>query len=189
MIIGTLALGVGCAGLLNASEAWDVAFRLVNTGLLLISPLAAILRSGHTRAGWAGFATFGWAYLWLSLPTSAPTDTVLHPDQTVRKMLTRLGQVRTYPPIAVGHRVDVMDYSKEPWVYVRGTVIREYARGCFEVALDDGRKANECLAAFRLDNREYYLSVGRTLANLLFALSGGILARCLSPEPVKTNRD
>ncbi len=59
---------------------------------------------------------------------------------------------------------------------MRGTVVREYAKGCFEVALDDGRKASECLAAFRMDNREYYLSVGNTLACLLFGLLGSALA-------------
>jgi len=181
MIFWTIALGVGSAALLDASEAWSVAIRLVNTGLLLLAPLAAILRQGRSRAAWAGFATFGWAYLLLSLPIFDQVDTIIRPHPAVRASLMRLGQVRKYLPFAVGARVDVLDYSKEPRVYVRGTVIREYARNCFEVALDDGRKASECLGAFRVDNSEYYLSVGSTLASLLFALSGATLARSLIP--------
>jgi hypothetical protein len=124
-----------------------------------------------------GFAIFGWGYFLLSLPTFDRADTLFLPHQNVRATLVRLGQVRKYPPLAVGQRVDVIDYSKEPRVYARGTVVREYARNCFEVALDDGRKVSECSGAFRLDNREYYLSVGSTLASLLFAFSGATLGQ------------
>jgi hypothetical protein len=177
--IAMLAVGIAC--LLNATEAGSIALRVVNTSLLLLAPLAAVLHPGRARSAWAGFAIFGWAYLLLSLPAFEHVDSLLHPQQIVRATLNRLDRVRRYAPPAVGDRVDVQDFSKKPWAYVRGMVIREYARNCFEVALDDGRKVSECLAAFRMDNREYYLTVGDTLACLLFGLLGSTLARPFIP--------
>src|SRR5947209_9977668 len=105
LILWTLALGVGCAALLNASEAWDTAIRVANTALLLVAPLVASLRQGRGRAAWAGFAIFGWAYLLLSLPAFEHTPSV-HPHQTVRAMLVRLNYVREYPPFKTGQIVD-----------------------------------------------------------------------------------
>src|SRR5688572_19983053 len=134
--IAMLAVGIAC--LLYASEAWSVILRVVNTVLLLLAPLAAVLHLGRARSAWAGFATFGWAYLLLSSSAFEQVEVVVHPPQLVRESLIRLDLVRKYPPLTVGTRVDVMDYSKQPYAYVRGTVVREYAKDCFDVALDDG---------------------------------------------------
>ena len=70
LVILVLILGVGFAALRESDETWDSSVFSLALGVLSISILLAIHRTGHRRAFWLGFALFGWAYLGLSLVPS-----------------------------------------------------------------------------------------------------------------------
>src|SRR5271157_4920461 len=67
LVILVLLLGVGFAALRESNETWDSSIFTLTLGVLLISILLAIHRSGSSRAFWLGFALLGSAYLGLSL--------------------------------------------------------------------------------------------------------------------------
>jgi hypothetical protein len=62
-----LFVAVAFAALRQADELWDSAIFSLTVGLLLISVLLAVHRTGRSRAFWLGFAVVGWAYLIVSL--------------------------------------------------------------------------------------------------------------------------
>ena len=70
LVILVLILGVGFAALRESNEIWDSSIFTITLGVLLISILLAIHRTGSRRAFWLGFALFGSAYLGLSLVPS-----------------------------------------------------------------------------------------------------------------------
>src|SRR5262245_27352384 len=67
LVILVLVLGVGFAALRESNDIWDSGVFTLTLGILLISILLAVHRTGKRRAFWVGFALFGWAYLGLSL--------------------------------------------------------------------------------------------------------------------------
>ena len=70
LVILVMLLGVGFAALRESSATWDSSIFSVTLGVLLISILLAMHRTGKRGAFWLGFALFGSAYLGLSLVRS-----------------------------------------------------------------------------------------------------------------------
>jgi hypothetical protein len=61
-----LVCGVAVAALRNASEIWAGILLLLTLGLLAAALLGVAYRREAGRAGWIGFALFGWGYLTLA---------------------------------------------------------------------------------------------------------------------------
>jgi hypothetical protein len=70
LVILVLFVGIGFAALRESNDIWDSSIFSITLGVLLISILLAIHRTGRGRAFWLGFALFGSAYLGLSLVES-----------------------------------------------------------------------------------------------------------------------
>ena len=62
-----LVSAVGFAALRNASEAWAGWMLLLTCGVLTLAVVGSLCRGPDERAGWLGFALFGWGYLALAL--------------------------------------------------------------------------------------------------------------------------
>src|SRR4051812_9031328 len=83
LMILMLVLAVSVAALRDASDAWAGVFLGVTLFLLASSLLGILYRRGATRAGWQGFALFGWGYLVLAMgptgldPAKLPTTRLL----------------------------------------------------------------------------------------------------------------
>src|SRR6185312_594298 len=83
LMILTLVIAVAAAALRDASDAWAGVILGVTLFLLASSLLGVLHRRGATRAGWQGFALFGWVYLVLAMgplgfdPTRLPTTQLL----------------------------------------------------------------------------------------------------------------
>ncbi len=80
-----LVAAVGFAALRNASEAWAGWLLLLTCGVLTLAVVGSLCRGPAERAGWLGFALFGWGYLalaqWSSLskvtlPTISLADAI-----------------------------------------------------------------------------------------------------------------
>jgi hypothetical protein len=88
-----LVLAVGFAALRSSSKAWSVVVLTLTLVLQFTAILGAIYRRGRDRAGWLGFALFGWGYWILS---SAPAfRTEIRPQLATTPLLDYL-----YPQIA-----------------------------------------------------------------------------------------
>jgi hypothetical protein len=70
LLIAIIVLGVGFAALRESNDTWDCGVFNLTLGILLVSTLLAIHRSGKKRAFWLGLGLFGWAYLGLTLVPS-----------------------------------------------------------------------------------------------------------------------
>jgi hypothetical protein len=62
-----LILAIGLAAWKNANAAWAGVIFLLTCGLLGLATIGSICRRDAARAGWLGFALFGWGYLGLVL--------------------------------------------------------------------------------------------------------------------------
>jgi hypothetical protein len=72
-LAGLMVLVLGIAALRDASETWAGIVHLLTLGLLGVSILGVVYRSGGRRAWWLGFGLFGWGYAALTLaPWSKP---------------------------------------------------------------------------------------------------------------------
>jgi len=63
LLMLVLVLGVGFAALRESNETWDCIIFSATLGVLSISTLFAVHRTGQRRAFWLGFALIGSAYL------------------------------------------------------------------------------------------------------------------------------
>src|SRR5689334_9877107 len=78
LMVAVLVAAVGLAALRFATPMWASSVHTVFLGLLLAALLGACLATGRARAGWLGFAVFGWGYLlfgftsWFSAGTAPP---------------------------------------------------------------------------------------------------------------------
>jgi hypothetical protein len=70
LVMLVLILGVGFAALRESNETWDSIIFSMTLGVLFISVLLAVHRTGQRRVFWLGFALFGSAYLGFSLVPS-----------------------------------------------------------------------------------------------------------------------
>ncbi len=70
LVILILVLGIGFAALRESTDTWDSIIFGITLGVLLISILLAIHRTGQKRAFWLGFALFGSVYLGLCVVPS-----------------------------------------------------------------------------------------------------------------------
>lgn len=70
LVILVLVLGVSFAALRESNETWDSIIFSMTLGVLFISVLLAVNRTGQRRVFWLGFSLFGSAYLGFSLVPS-----------------------------------------------------------------------------------------------------------------------
>jgi hypothetical protein len=61
-----LALSIGIVSLRSASDAWAAFILLMTLGILTLSVLGIVYRTGSRRASWVGFALLGWGYMVLT---------------------------------------------------------------------------------------------------------------------------
>ena len=76
LVILVLVLGISFAALRESNDIWESGVFTVTLGLLLVSILLAVHRTGSRQAFWIGFALFGAAYLGLSVVPSIETRLV-----------------------------------------------------------------------------------------------------------------
>ena len=70
-------LAVGCGLLIYATPLLSRLTFTAALGVLLVAVVSAVCRAGERRAFWAGFAAFGFAYVWLICGSwQAPDGTV-----------------------------------------------------------------------------------------------------------------
>jgi len=174
MMCLTLFLAVGIASLLNASAGWVMVVRSLSASLLLIAILGTIYRTGRRRAFWVGFLTFGWGYVILSVIADQSKDTLVSPSRESRKALNLLNLKK--PLILVtGSYSDVKDFQNG-MVFKTVKVLDSYAPNYFYVLDANGRREGRHITDFRADNSEYYLNVGDSLFNLMYAFIGSSIA-------------
>ena len=70
LVILVLVFGISFAALRESNDIWESGVFIVTLGLLLVSILLGVHRTGSRRAFWFGFTLFGAAYLGLSLVPS-----------------------------------------------------------------------------------------------------------------------
>jgi hypothetical protein len=167
-----LLLGIGMAALLHATAGWAVALAITITLLLFVAVLGAYFRKGSARAFWIGFLLFGWSYVALSSVETGFMDQLTNPRQETKRLLLWLNLTKTYLPVAVGQRVEVIyEGAHSP-----ARVTDSHGNGSFEVVYEDGKREWLNLNYIRRDNTEFYLSVGNSLSNLICALAGSLVA-------------
>jgi hypothetical protein len=124
LIVGLMA--VGFAALRVSSRLWASACFSVVLLALIVSVAELIYRRGSRRAGWAGFALFGWSYFliafgpapinaWRDLLVSAPALGILE-----EQLLEQPNPTRAVGPGRAGAstRVSTSGYTElSPWSY------------------------------------------------------------------------
>jgi hypothetical protein len=105
-LIGLVALcAVTFAALRTSSPYWASAMMSLTMLVLLGSVVASVW--GRHRAGWSGFAIFGWGYFLLAF--GSPFRDVVRPH-----MLTSVAIVESYRHVHPEVRIDVMDLALLP---------------------------------------------------------------------------
>jgi hypothetical protein len=66
LLLVIFVLGIGFAALRVSDDLWESSIFTLTLGMLLVSILLGVHRSGSKRAFWIGFALFGWGYLALA---------------------------------------------------------------------------------------------------------------------------
>ncbi len=77
LLVVIFILGIGFAALRESTELWQSGTFTLTIGVLLISTLLAVHRTGKRRAFWLGFALFGSVYLGLSLVPSIESRLIM----------------------------------------------------------------------------------------------------------------
>jgi hypothetical protein len=174
LIILIALFGIGAASLLNASRFWAGVIPMLTTTLLLASILGVIYRRGESRAGWIGFAVFGWGFVLLSLFGSSAKIALVDPSQQARLLLRWFAYTRDLGPV-VGQFSDVRRAgSFEP-----AMVLERFPNGGYHVQFEDGRKTGATIDQFRRNNEEFYLDVGNSMCVVGFALIGSMISNVL----------
>jgi hypothetical protein len=175
LMLFTLLIGMGTASLLNASRLWASLIPTLTTMLLLAAILGVTYRTGENRAPWVGFTIFGWGYVLLSVSGGLFKEVLIDPSQESRRVLLWLDLKKNLTPVT-GEYSDVMDYTRGGR-FARAKVLDSYGPGNYTVQFEDGQKVGANIRSFRRDNTEFYLIVGNSLCNLLFAFAGFLFAR------------
>jgi hypothetical protein len=148
-----LALAVGLTALRSRSGAWSVAVFSLTLVLHFTAVLGVIYRRHGDRAGWLGFALFGWGYLMLAFAPGFCTE--IRPQLGTDLLLGYL-----YPQIAP--------------IPPPGAVFNE---GSNEYYAPDQSGA---LVVWGPDTEPAFRRTGHSLMAVLFALMGALMARWLA---------
>ncbi len=170
----TAVFAVGMAALFNSSAAWATIMTLSMTILLLLAGIAVVYRTGRCRAGWIGFLIFGWGYILLSVLQEHSQEAPIDFPSLNRHILAQMHLKRNLKPIP-GSYADIMDDESDSPYYVSVKVLEMVQLGHYKVQFSDGRVKTVNPTLFRQDNKKFYLPVGRSLLNLLFALIGSLV--------------
>ncbi|REJ66591.1 MAG: hypothetical protein DWQ31_14190 [Planctomycetota bacterium] len=66
LMVLMVLVALGLTALMNAGPIWASLFTGIVVVFLMFATLAALVRRGRVRAGWTGFAVFGWTYFLLT---------------------------------------------------------------------------------------------------------------------------
>jgi hypothetical protein len=133
-------------------------------------------RSGESRAAWAGFVVFGWGFVLLSILGNSSKDSLVDPSQETRRFLHWLDYNKNITPPVIGQYFDVRD-NRRGGTFAAAKVLATYSSGNHTVQFEDGYIVGANIASFRRTNEEFYLVVGNSLGNLLFAFAGMLIGR------------
>ena len=172
-------LAVGCGALIYASP---LVSKLIFTAAIVVLLAAAVLafcRFGAARAFWAGFACFGFAYLWLTCGQwQSPDGTVPLRDRLVTTDLLLHCQ-RALPsnqPIATttvaGSPVPVVGYAVP--VFFDAAASSGFSPG-YPASM--GSSVVATAAGPAMVDHSDFLTTGHGLFTIAFALLGGIIAK------------
>ncbi len=142
-----LVSAVGIVALRYSTVAWVGAIDLLTRAILGLAVVKAIYGRGPTRAGWLGFAVFGWGFLGLVMPRMLPD---------------RLGEGLLLPYLPTRILLAV-----EPFLGREPGLRQGFA--AFDVSMGDFRDV------LRADY--IYLRIGYDLLAMVVALVGGMLTR------------
>ena len=128
MLVLVASIAIGFAALHTASAFWALGLLTVEYVLLVSSLLGIYFRAGRERAGWVGFAFFGWGFILLSMGPlalgeyGAPYASNNGPDQEeVRPILTPLEMTRQC--------LDLLALNRRPVPHLVGDTIQVRWRG------------------------------------------------------------
>jgi hypothetical protein len=169
-------LAVAIASLREATDLWDCGVFTATAGLLLVSVLWAVHRTGLRRAFWLGFALFGWVYLVASLVP--PVES---------RLLTTTGL--HYVDSKVPGRNAILTFTVSA---PGGTVTTNNAVGSFAFSTGGSTLAANQPGAVRIwsartgkllaspnGTTENFVRIGHSLLALIMAFFGGHLSRML----------
>jgi hypothetical protein len=177
LIVGAAA---GLAALRDASETWAGIMLALVLMILGTAIFGAIYNRGRRRAGWLGFAVFGWGYFMLAfgpgfsseLGNRLPSTRLLialHPRYTASWLASSLG---TRVRHESGSKAELgWDLVRERWV-ILGLPERDvpWLRAWAWLAglLGTARPGND---------PEQFIRIGNCMAVLAVGLVGGLIAR------------
>jgi hypothetical protein len=169
-VILVLILGVGFAALRESTDTWDsIIFSLV-LGVLLISILLAIHRTGQRRAFWLGFALFGAAYLGFSLVPS------IEPRLITTKALAFLdSKVPDRTVLIIPQALnDVASNQKEH------TIVAPFQGYVVQTRNQDGSRSSYVrFFGGGSGSTENFMRIGHSVLALIAAFVGGLISRHL----------
>jgi hypothetical protein len=193
IVILILMLAIGFAALRESNEIWDSSTFSLTLGLLLISSLLAIHRTGSRRAFWLGFTLFGSTYLGLSLVPFIESRLI-----TTKALTFLVSKV----PGSIGAGLAYFDYDNDGVVdlYVvnnsqHNALYSNKGNGTFDdVTAVAGLKpaGNQAWFSIRpalagsIGATENFVRIGHSLLAVVAALLGGQLSRYLHTTPSGT---
>ena len=187
-MFGTVSfLAIGCGLLIYASPLLSKLTSTLTVLVLLAAVPAAIYHAGDRRAFWAGFALFGFAYLWMVCGTWQSHDgsTALRERLVTSDLLVRCHDAlplrQTAAPILTGP----VGYPANPYG-------NSQLGGGPNPYQPLGPNPYQLPATFVITtttvDRADFLTTGHSLFALLFALLGGaITRRCSSAARAETS--
>jgi hypothetical protein len=181
LLVLVLFCAVAFAALRGADEAWDVGMFNVTVGVLLLSVLLSVHRSGRRRAYWLGFAIFGGVYLGASLVPSieahlATTKALAYLDSKMTRPRTDeaalwLGVRASWKVRAVAVEALARDVTDSPHVGTGPSKVP---------VLSEIPGLGRLFVADPVGTTEHFVGVGHSLSALVLAFLGGGLSRLLA---------
>jgi hypothetical protein len=169
--IGVVAVAI--AALRNASEVWTGVLLSVTLVVLACSAFGVAYRRGAARAGWFGFAVFGWGYLALTL---GPWDRFQSSLPTSRALVYAHGQL--FPPevYSVVSEVVPSPTGSGPGVMTVRTMKRGDASASVTVNSSSTTTSIRRVLGFG-DNLRQFEQIGHCLLAFVVGLVGALIAR------------
>ena len=178
LLILVLLLCVGFAALRESNETWDNSIFSLALGVLLISILLAIHRTGKQRAFWLGFALLGSAYLGLCLIQ------LIEPRLITTKAMAFLGS-KVQKSIPAGFAYADFDNDGEMDLYLvnnsqPNALYLNKGNGTFQdVTLATWLSQAGPSMTGSSGTTENFVRIGHSLLALIAAILGGLISRHL----------
>jgi hypothetical protein len=118
LIAIVLFAGVGFAALRSLTMLWASAIFTLTLAVLLIGVLGTMAHRGRARLTWAGFALFGWAYLFALFGAWPDLNGLTTPPLLTTRLLQQVG------PQILGSAWSGPVYAGEETVAVAGVTVR-----------------------------------------------------------------